>query len=147
MKTINNQSGFIALISVIIISLLLVTITVALSLVGFFGRFNILDNENKEISSGLAESCLDTVLLRLTQNPSYTPDPSMPGDQIISVGNRVCKISWINPSGTTWPKTIQVIASHSYSFTNLEANANVSGGIVKLTSLKECGKFVSNICQ
>ena len=137
----NDQSGFIALISAVVISLLLITITVALSLAGFLGRFNILDDEYKKISSGLAESCLDTAVLRLSQNPAYTPDPGVPGDQVVNVGNRTCKIGWINPGGATWPKTIQVIASHSGSFTNLEAGANVSGGIVNLTTLRECNKF------
>ena len=141
------RRGFVALISTIIISLLLITITVTFNLNGFFGRFNILDNENKEITNSLAEACLDTALLRLTQNPAYTPDPSVPGDQTVGVGNTVCKIRLINPGGTTWPKTIQVVASQSHAFTNLEAGANIGGGVANLTSLKECNKFdVANNC-
>lgn len=60
------QNGFIALISAIIISALLLIITIATSMTGIFGRFNILDSESKERSTALAEACADTAILEIT---------------------------------------------------------------------------------
>ena len=57
-----GQDGYIALISVIIISLLLITVITALSTINYFSRYNILENEYKERSSGLAEGCVDYAL-------------------------------------------------------------------------------------
>jgi hypothetical protein len=62
----NKQGAFIALISAIIISVLLLIITVSTSLTGIFGRFNVLDSESKERSVALAEACADTAILETT---------------------------------------------------------------------------------
>lgn len=70
-KKIKTNSGFIALMSAIIISVILLLIATNLSLTGFYGRSNILDYELKERSSALAEACVDTALLKLANNPSY----------------------------------------------------------------------------
>ena len=61
-----HQNGFIALISAIIISALLLIITMATSMAGIFGRFNILDSESKERSLALAEACVDTAIMETT---------------------------------------------------------------------------------
>jgi len=63
---IADQKGYIALMSAIVISVLLLAITVALGLSGFFGRFNIIDSESKERSAALAEACVDQAILEIT---------------------------------------------------------------------------------
>ena|SRR3989338_10087446 len=75
---LETQKGFIALMSAIIISVVLLLMITNLSLTGFYGRFNVLDSELKERSSALAEACVDTALLRIANDPTYpypTNDP------------------------------------------------------------------------
>jgi len=67
----NNNKGFIALISVVIISFVLLLVATTLGLKGFFSRFNILDSESKAKSSELANGCIETARLKLVNNNSY----------------------------------------------------------------------------
>ena len=83
----NNHSGYIALISAIVISTLLVGLTFALSYAGYFSRFNILESEYKERSLALAEACVDTALLKIAQNPGYNPS-----NESIPVGTDSCMV-------------------------------------------------------
>ena len=53
-----SERGYIALVSVLIISLVLLTLAVSVSLTGFYARSNILNSEIKEQSMALAESCV-----------------------------------------------------------------------------------------
>ena len=86
MTNLKSQEGFIALISAIVISFLLITITVALNFVGFYGRFNILDSEYKETSVGLAEACADSAMLQLVQGIMPLPGT------IVTVGSNQCTL-------------------------------------------------------
>lgn len=56
------NEGYIALISAIIISILLITITLGLSFNGFFSRFNVLDSEFKTRGINLAEGCAEIAI-------------------------------------------------------------------------------------
>ncbi len=118
----NTQSGFVALISSIIIASLLIAITLALNLSGFFGRFNILDSQLKEISLSLAEACADMAILKLQNDSSYSP-PAPPGE-VVAVGSDQCNIWSVSPTGS-WPKTIKVQGKYPPSgsksaYTNLQ---------------------------
>ena len=61
----NNQKGFIALFSVIIISFVLLLMTITANFSGFSGRFNIFDSENKERSNELADACIEEARLAI----------------------------------------------------------------------------------
>ena len=65
MQINNKNSGFIALISVIIISAVLLIASVNLGLNGFYERFNILNTEFKEISNKLVDACLERARLSI----------------------------------------------------------------------------------
>jgi hypothetical protein len=121
----NNESGFIALISAIVISLILVTITVILNLTGFFGRYNIVDSEFKQISTGLAEACVDTAILEVTKG--NTPA----ANTVIPVGANNCTIVSVN----TFTRTIQTKAIYQKSHTNLKISYSPTFAI---TSWQEC---------
>ena len=77
MKT---NSGFMALISAIIISILLLGVTLTISLTGFFSRFNVLDSESKERSIGLAEACVDAAVLDYTTNDTIASEYPVEGE-------------------------------------------------------------------
>ncbi len=93
-KKRKKNEGFVALISVIIISATLLLIVTTLSYTGFYGRLNVLDSEYKERSSFLAEACADQALLAITNNPAgYTGNAT----STIS-GTDQCYIGFISPS-------------------------------------------------
>lgn len=64
--------GFIALMSVIIISAVLLLVVTTSSFTGFYSRFNMLDAELKARSAAAADACADTQLLKAAQN-NFTP--------------------------------------------------------------------------
>jgi hypothetical protein len=119
---IKKNTGFIALMSAIIISAILLLITINLSKNSFSGRLNILDSEYKERSVALAEACVDTALLKLANNSAYT------GNQTITVsGGDTCIIKNINP--TTDPIVIDTKAffppvASQKATTNLHVRVN-----------------------
>ncbi len=84
--------GFVALITAIVLSLILITVAVALNRIGFLTRSETLDSEYKNRSSALAEACADIALLKLANNPSYS------GNESIPVGSDNCLILTFNPA-------------------------------------------------
>jgi len=114
---INQQSGFIALISAIIISVLLLTIAVTIGMTGIFGRFNVLDSESKERSAALAEACADTAILKLSIDQDYVLTSA---DHNISIiGTDTCDIYSLPNTPRTFPITIQTQGIVNKSYTNL----------------------------
>jgi hypothetical protein len=124
-----KEEGFIALISAIIISLLLLTIVVALNLTGFLGRFNILDSEYKERSVSLAEACVDTALLNLANNLNYTGP--------VNIGVDTCNILTVQANTpVAGQTTVKTKAIFQKATTNLEIVVNSSD--LSVVSWKEC---------
>ncbi|OHA45977.1 MAG: hypothetical protein A3A80_00250 [Candidatus Terrybacteria bacterium RIFCSPLOWO2_01_FULL_44_24] len=70
--TATSNGGFVALMTVIVISVILLTVAIGLNQAGFLTRSQILDAEYKERSSALAEACVDTALLRFAEDSGYT---------------------------------------------------------------------------
>jgi hypothetical protein len=94
-KHLNPQSGYIALTSVIIMSVLLITITAALSGANYFSRYDILENEFKQRSSDLAEACVNYAEGQVAGNPGYTL--TSPGSVV--VGKDSCTVVSVTPAG------------------------------------------------
>ena len=116
-----RNKGFIALISAIVISVILLLIAANLSLTSFYGRSNILDSELKERSSALAEACADTAILKLANNKDYV---LVAADHSISVGTGQCDIV-----SYSFPRTgnITIITKANYNnayFTTLQIVVN-----------------------
>lgn len=111
-----QDSGFIAIISVVIIAALLLAISASLSFSGFFTRSNIADGEYKEHSTALAEACIQEALVKLAANPNYT------GNETITIGSDSCTIGSITTSGVQ--KTIRTSGSFRSTTTNLQVTAN-----------------------
>ncbi len=119
-----NESGFIALMAVIVISAVLLSITFSVSAGGYFTRFNVLNGEFKRISLGLAESCVDVALLKIgEQYTTYT------GNETIPVGTQNCKIDPItyapDPGGNPNKKiaSISTTASYEGAFSSMQISA------------------------
>ncbi len=112
------QKGYIALVSAIIISLLLMAVAFALSFSSYFSRFNITDSSTKEISLSLAESCVDKALLSLAQNSSYG------GNETITVdGTKNCSILPVETNGSQ--KTVKTSAVFQQATANIKVIVNL----------------------
>jgi len=109
-----SQKGYIALISAIIISFILIAVVFVANTSGYFSRFDSQNGEYKRIALGLAESCANTALLKVAYDPSYIPPV---GGETVSVGSQTCTIkSMDNPStyDSSNKKTIVVFAEGQY---------------------------------
>ena len=111
----NYKNGFVALITAIILSLILIVVTVTLNRSSFFTRSAILEAEYKEMSSALAEACVDGAMLRIATTPGY----SISNDPVI-VGTETCTIDSVSGG------TIQTSADVNKSITRLEVIVDLS---------------------
>jgi hypothetical protein len=67
-----NPKGFIALMSAVVISAILLVVAVTGSLTGFLERGNSVNAELKERSASTADACVDYAFLQIANNASYT---------------------------------------------------------------------------
>ena len=116
---LTSNGGFVALITAIILSIILITVTVALNRIGFLTRSEISDAEYKNRSSALAEACVDTALLNLALDPTY----QVTSPQQVSVGVDSCWIRSVTTAGTQ--NTIETRAVFPDTAINQGATTNL----------------------
>lgn len=134
--TYTNQNGYIAIISAIVISIVLIAITLTLSFSGFFLRFNILGTEYKKVSYALAQGCVNTALVKLANDPSYSGPEDITLD---AMANKKCKIISVTGSGNS--RTIKTQSVYQNSFTDLQVNASITASNITPTSWIELEHF------
>jgi hypothetical protein len=105
--------GFIALMSAVIISVVLLLTVVTGALSGIFARSNVLDAELKSRSRAVADACLDQALLLLTNNSGYVDSEYQKFNALDA-----CELA---VSGAAPTKTIAVQGSSTKAVTNLSA--------------------------
>ncbi len=109
----NSNGGFIALVSVLLISVVLLLMVTTLSLGGYIGRFNILNSELKRVSASLADACANTAVLKLAEDWNYS------GNETSTVsGSNTCHIFSVTTVGAN-PQTLKAQAVYRNSYTNL----------------------------
>lgn len=114
-----TNSGFIALMSAVIVSMILLLIAVNTSKNSFLGRLNILNSEFKERSLVSAEACADVALLKLASDMDYT------GNENIIIGSGdICAIKTVDSSED--PIVIYAKSDFQHAITNLRIKANKS---------------------
>ncbi|OGG47609.1 hypothetical protein A2761_00070 [Candidatus Kaiserbacteria bacterium RIFCSPHIGHO2_01_FULL_51_33] len=128
LQATGSQSGFIALISILIISFVLFYAVVSVSQRGIASRFLLLDIERKAASEKLAESCVQVVLIAVINDPSYIVLSSSPVS--VPVGPDMCTIYSVSPSGAQ--STIETKAVVSGATTNLRVIADNTTGVIVL---------------
>ena len=112
-----DARGFVALVSVVIISAMIAILVFTLGAVSFLVRFDEIDAASKEQSEHLAANCVREALVRIAQDPDYAPEAA--GD-CISAGNtcsegpyacRICAVS------VGFPKHIiaRAVFRHAYT--------------------------------
>src|SRR5262245_12159267 len=84
----NHQNGFIAIVSAVVISALLILITLDLSYAGVFVRVNVLDTEYKKESVGYAEACVEKARIMIANTNGFSAsnqgvdiDPALAGNE------------------------------------------------------------------
>ena len=107
------QNGFIALISILIISAVLLATTLGLAQFGIANRFFILNLEQKASSEKLAEACVHIARIQTYNDPLYVRNTPLP----VSVAGGTCTIISIAPSGNN--TVIQASAQTGEAITNL----------------------------
>lgn len=109
-----SQAGFIALISVILISFVLITFAVSIGLSGYLGRSNQLDSEFKEQSIASAEACIEKAVADLVAgNPTA-------GTVTFGGGAYTCTIMSITEDlPISGQMTIKAQGIYKNSYTNL----------------------------
>lgn len=127
-----QQRGFIALISVLILSVILLASVISLAQYGITSRYALLTLENKTITEELAQACIQVARIAIYNDHLYETV-----DHLIPIGNYNCMIKNIFANtpllGTS---RIETNASLSGATTNLrtEIQAN-SGKIIKIEEI------------
>lgn len=130
--------GYIALISAIIITALLLIITFTVSFSSFFARFNILDSEYKKVSTGLAEACAETAILELAKGNILADDTCVNVGDPCPTGPKVCKICHVENLGSS-QYDIKTRAVYEKATTNFLINVTTTTSDVIVNSWEEIG--------
>lgn len=89
-----QNSGFVALISAIVITLVLLSTATALAVKGFLDRSNILDGNAKETSAGLASACVESARIKVARDGSRYA-----GGETLNVNGEECTVTSVTHSG------------------------------------------------
>lgn len=116
------QSGFIALISILIVSAVLLATTLGLAQFGIANRYFIMHLEQKAASKKLAEACAHIARVQVYNDPNYTLATAL----TVDIGSDTCTISSISESsGRSY---IRTRATRGDSITNLCVTVRGSDG-------------------
>lgn len=118
-----KQRGFIALTSAMVISALLIVLTFTLNANSFFNRFAILETEYKARSLALAEACADYALLKIAQDPAYTPS-----NERVVIGSEQCVI--VSVIENLGQRTVVTRARVRKATTNIKVVVNAGLSVV-----------------
>ncbi len=124
------KRGYIALITTVIVSLILLTVASEYGFAGWQARFNVLSAEAKAASAALAGGCLDTVITGLSIGQPY----AAPATTTYPSG-----ICFIAPVERPTPDlaSIRVTARVADAYTTLSATATKAGQTFNLTAWQE----------
>ena len=104
-----NNKGYIALMSALIISAVIILIAITIGQMAYLGRANIAGAHFKEKSRALAESCVYHALLALSGTSTYT------GGENISVASDTCNVVSVVTTSTGRVISAQGIFQRSYT--------------------------------
>lgn len=132
MNKINENSGFVALTAVLVISFLVLTVATSISVLGVGEAKSSYDYRRGQEVLKMAEGCVEESLLRIRNDSSYTGTLSP-----LAIGNGTCTIS---VSGTGISRTVaveaQLVEQRTYK-KRLEATLSIVGNSVNINSWTE----------
>lgn len=98
----NSENGYIALITVVMITAIVVVVGLSTSLLSLNDLLSAYAGRKNEEGIGLVESCVEDVLVRLNKNGSIpTGSLTIPG-----TGGGTCTVVQNSQTGTTWDFTV-----------------------------------------
>ena len=106
--------GFIALLSILIISTVLFVATLSIAQFGIASRYFIMDLEQKTASYKLAEACLEVVRIKIYNDASYSQNAL----QNININQEVCTIESVTKNGLQ--TIVKVTGKNSLAVTHLQ---------------------------
>jgi hypothetical protein len=118
-----HERGFIALISVLMLSVILLAAVISLAQYGIVSRYGLLTLEHKEISQARARACIQVARIAIVNDPDFEV-----ADKPVAFEDSWCEIVSIDAGGGT--SVVQVSASSSGATTNLEAVIDAASGDV-----------------
>lgn len=128
--SLNKRAGYLAIISSVIVTAIVMTIALVFSSSNFFGRFDTQNIEFKSLSRAAAEACLEYAKLKLAEG-------AYGGNETVAVGNYTCQILAIETNGSQ--KIIKTKSEIQKGNTNLKLT--VDSQTLKTISLEELTSF------
>ena len=137
MKITHTPRGFVALMSVIIISAVLMTMVYLLSASSFLERFDALDGEYKRESLALAEACVNAGILKIAQS-----DYSAAQIVIDSTDpKKTCRVCQLSSSGDILTRAV-----YNGAYTNLSVSVDPTQGNYPVTAWVENATYTGPSC-
>lgn len=128
--------GYVALISTLIISAVLMTAVFTASSSAFLSQQNSFSVEKYMEARQLANACASIALLYLSEDSTYRPKTT--GDSITVWNDSNCKIESVTFNGTTATIKSSAYSSSNYAFIEVIATIDASSNTaIVITSWKE----------
>jgi hypothetical protein len=118
----NPQHGFIALISILILSAVLLATTLSLAQFGIANRFFILNLEQKAVSKKVAEACVQIARIKVYNDPTYTVSTPVS----VAIAGGTCNIYTVTVSGSN--SSIKATSQNGDTISNLCVIVNNTTG-------------------
>jgi len=115
-----NQTGYIAITSVLVIAAIVLIIGTSVSLLAVNDIQSALSNKKSDESLDLVESCVEDALLRLNEDNSIPATITLPdGSCSVTINSQVGTLWTFTVSGTfiSHAKSIQVVADRTNTVT------------------------------
>ena len=116
-ENLKNQNGYIAIVTALILSALIIAITASISLSAFVGRKTVLNSSLKEESRALADACINVALLKLALDINYA------GGETVTVGQD-CDIISVTTNDNQKTITVRSVVENIYTNIRRTINAN-----------------------
>lgn len=129
---IRPRGGYIALISMLILTAFILIIATTVALTSFLAQSAASGSYYKEVSHALAESCVQKALLSLAGNSDYAG-----GETVTVAGSDTCRILSVSTSGPS--KVIQAQGSFQNAVTNMRVTVLASD--LSITGWEEPSQF------
>lgn len=133
----SKEQGFVALLSVIIISAVILMYLFTIGLASFLNRIDTLGAENKRVSLGLAEACVNASMLRVAQSaPANNVCINTMGGTCGGTDPQlVCKICTTVSGGGYATTTVHALWRGAYS--TVQATFDTAAGSYKTVDWRE----------
>ena len=134
MEDYNNQKGYIALISVVFVSALLMLVVTSVNLTSISEIDMALKTTQAAESFYLAQACAEEVLMRLKEDAQYT------GNESLEIEGAVCEVLSIEGEGNT-NRTVKVFSVENDMYCRIRIEITQINPLMQITSWEEVESF------